>query len=45
MHLLLGSKHMESDNHDRAVQSFEEARIKLGNRTHQPPLVVSLVYP
>ena len=34
---------MESSNYECAIQSFEDARIKLGNHTRQPPLIVSLV--
>ena len=46
MHLLLGNKHMESSDYERAIKSFEDgSRIKLGNGTRQPPLIVSLVYP
>ena len=45
MCLLRGNMHMESGDYERAIQSFENARIKLGNRTRQPPLIVSLVYP
>ena len=36
---------MESGNYLRAVQSFDRARVKLGDRTDHPPLIVSLVYP
>ena len=36
---------MESSDHERAIQSFEDARIKLGNWSRKPPLIVSLVYP
>ena len=45
MHFLLGSLHMESGDYKRAIQSFEHARVKLGDRMDQPPLIVSLVYP
>ena len=43
MHLLLGNKHVENSNYDGAIQSFKNARIKLGYRTRQPLLIVSLV--
>ena len=36
---------MEKGNYERALQSFEDARVKLSNRTHPPPLIISLVYP
>ena len=45
MHLLLGNKHMETSNYKGAIQSFKDARIKLGYRTRRPLLIVSLVYP
>ena len=44
MHLLLGNKHMENGTYEHAIQSFEDARIKLGGDTRQPPPIVSLVY-
>ena len=44
MHLLFGNLHMESSGYDSAIQSFQDAQIKLANRTRQPPLLVSLVY-
>lgn len=43
MYLLLGNLHMESGAYDRARQSYEQARTKLGDRTDQPPLIVLLV--
>ena len=45
MHLLLGNKHMEGGNYEHAIQSFESAQIKLGDRVHQPALIVLLVDP
>ena len=44
MYLCLANEHMQSGNYERAVQSLEDARIKVGNRG-KPPLMVSLVYP
>ena len=34
---------MEEGNYEHAVESFEHARVRLGDRTDQPPLLVSLV--
>ena len=45
MHHLLGNKHMGNSAYEYAIQSFKDAQIKLGDRAHQPPLIVSLVYP
>ena len=45
MHFSLGNKQMESNDFERAIQSFEDAQIKLGDHACQPPLIVSLVYP
>ena len=45
MRLLLGNLCMEGGDYERAVQSFEYARVKLGDRKGQPPLIISLVYP
>ena len=45
MHLLLGNKRMESNDYEHAIQLFEDAQIKLGDRSRKPPLIVSLVYP
>ena len=44
MHLLLGDKYMESSTYEGAIRSFKDAQITLGDRAHQPPLIVSLVY-
>lgn len=44
MHPFLGSLHMESGKYEDAIQAFERARVKLGDRMCQPPLIVSLVY-
>ena len=35
---------MESGKYEDAIQAFERARVKLGDRMYQPPLIVSLVY-
>ena len=45
MHLLLGNVHFESSDYEHAIQSFEDARIKLGDYAGHPPLIVSLVHP
>ena len=45
MYLLRGNKQMENGDYERAIQSFQDARITLGNRSCKPPLIVSLVYP
>lgn len=45
MHLLLGNLHMENGDYKGAIRSFEDARVKLGIRTHPPPSIVSLVHP
>ena len=44
MFLLLGNKHIESGDYNPAIQSFEAAQIKLGDRSRKPPLIVLLVY-
>lgn len=44
MHVFLGNLLMEGGDYERGIQSFEDARVKLGNYTHPPPLIVSLVY-
>ena len=44
MHLLYGNMHMERGDYNRAIQSFEDARLKLGSRKKQLPLIVALVY-
>ena len=44
MHLHLGDLHMDGGDYERAIQSFEHARLKLGDRTDQPALIISLVY-
>ena len=43
MHFLLGNLHMERGDYKRAVQLFEDAKVKQGDHTHPPPLIVSLV--
>ena len=45
MHFLLGNNYMEDSNYERAIHAFEDARIKLGNWSRRPPLIVSLVHP
>ena len=36
---------MEGSDYEQAIQSFEHARDKLGDRKTGPPLIISLVYP
>ena len=43
MYLLLGDLNVDRGNHERAIQLFQHAQAKLGDRTSQVPLVVSLV--
>ena len=45
MHLLCGNMYMEGGDYNRAIQSFEDARLKLGSYKERPPLIISLVYP
>ena len=45
MHLLFGNLHMENGEYECTIQSFENAHVKLANRTRLPLLIVSLVYP
>ena len=44
MHLLRGNTHMESGDYNRAIHSFEDARVRLGGRKERPPLIIALVY-
>ena len=44
MHLHIGNIHLESSDYERAIQSFEDARIRLSDYASEPPLMVSLVY-
>ena len=44
MHLLLGNSHVEGGDYELAIQLFEHARDKLGDRKERPPLIISLVY-
>ena len=45
MHLLYGNLYMGNGDYSHAIQSFKDARMKLGGRTEQaPPLIIKLVY-
>ena len=44
MYLLLGDSHVDGGDYERAIQSFEHARDKLGDHKKGPLLIVSLVY-
>ena len=43
MHFRLGNLHMNGGDYECAIQSFQCAQLKLGDRTDEPPLIVSLV--
>ena len=44
MYFLVGKSQMESRDYKGAIQSFEDARVKVENRAIRPPWIVPLVY-
>ncbi|KAF8555005.1 TPR-like protein [Imleria badia] len=43
MHLLLGNSHMERNNYEGAIQSFERVRCQVRQHTSRPVLMVPLI--